>query len=114
MELNTLEIFYDGSCRFCTRQAARLRQADARRQFRLTNLVDEPFAPEIYGIRPEDARVRVYGADQEGNVYAAYDLVLEVLRRLGKRKTAAVLSLPVIKQIGALTFGVFSSYRKYF
>jgi predicted DCC family thiol-disulfide oxidoreductase YuxK len=114
MELNTLEIFYDGSCRFCTRQAARLRQADARRQFRLTNLEDEPFAPEIYGIRTEDARARPYGVDEEGNIYASFDLLLEVLRRLGKVKAAVVLSLPIIKQIGAVAFTAFSSYRKYF
>jgi predicted DCC family thiol-disulfide oxidoreductase YuxK len=114
MEPNSLEVFYDGSCRFCTRQAARLRQLDSRRQFRLTNLEAEPFAPEIYDIRVEDARARVHGADQEGNVYSSFNLVLEIMRRLGYKKLSYAFGLPVIKQFGALAFNVFSRYRVYF
>ena len=110
-----LEIFYDGSCSFCTRQSERLRMLDRDGQLILTNLIDEPFAPEIWGIRPEDALARLYAVDDESEtVYANFDCLLEIMRRLRRTDTARFFSLPIIKQIAAFAFGIFSSYRKYF
>jgi len=110
-----LEVFYDGSCPFCTRQAARLRMLDRDGQLRLTNLVDEPFAPEMWGVRSEDAHERLYGVnDEDATIYANFDCLLEIMKRLGRTDTARFFSLPIIKQIAAFAFGIFSSYRKYF
>jgi len=110
-----LEIFYDGSCSFCTRQAERLRMLDRDGQLRLTNLMDEPFAPEIWGIRPEDAMARLYAVDDSNaTVYANFDSLLEIMKRTGRTNAALFFSLPIIKQISAFAFGVFSKYRRHF
>ena len=105
-----IEIFYDGSCVFCARLAEKLSGMNSPNII-LTNLEDEPYASELYGIKYEDAMREIHGTNGV-KTFTSIHLVIEILRILGYKKTAWLLSLPVFCGVSKLLLGVIVKFRK--
>lgn len=118
-KLMELEVFFDGDCDFCSRQAEKIKAMDAKNHIGFTDISKIPDisldieASLLFGITAKELISKPRGLDNFGEQYYGFDLVIKVYEVIGKTKLATFLSLPIVKQLSSLGFYCISKVRRY-
>lgn len=99
-----VQVFYDGDCSICRRQARQWMAEDRRDRLEFVDIADPGFRAETYGLDPEDVQQSIHVKTADGRVFRGIDAVRVVWTAFPKMWGAALVSgLPGLR--GLLEYG---------
>lgn len=71
-----LTVFYDGSCRVCSREMDHYRRRNPQRRLNFIDITQEDFSPEAFGRTRQQFMAELHVRDASGRFYAGVDAFL--------------------------------------
>src|SRR5512133_2211791 len=104
----SVEVFYDGDCPVCSREARALRRMDRGGRLLLTDICSQDFDPSRVGIAREQLMDRIHARLANGEVIQGVEVFRRVYGMLGFGWVVPLTELPGMRQILELAYGVFA------
>lgn len=105
-------LLYDGSCRFCSRAAAKLARADANRRVRLVDISDPAFDAGAYGLTRAETEAQLHFFGETGRCDRAMDAVRAAYRAAGIGRRLAWTGLPLVRPVFDRVYRIFARHRR--
>ena len=106
-----LELFYDGACPLCSREARALRRLDRRGRLQLTDLAAPGFDPAGTGIPMERLLARIHGRLPDGTIVEGVEVFRKAYEAVGLRLLVAPTRLPGISYLLDRAYAWFARNR---
>ncbi len=110
-----LDIFYDGSCRVCSREMAAYRGNNPRRRLRFIDISDPGFNARDFGRTHEDFMARLHVRDATGRFYTGVDAFDQIWQAYPSgsfyRLLAFVVGFPGVNLLSRGGYSLFARYR---
>ena len=91
-----LELFYDGACPLCAREARALGRLDRNGRLKLTDLAAPGFDPAEAGVPMERLLARIHGRLPDGTIVEGVEVFRKAYEAVGLRLLVAPTRLPGI------------------
>lgn len=109
--MTSVEVFYDGACPLCSREAAWLRRLDKRARIRLTDIAAPGFDPAPLGVQQEDLMARIHARLPDGRLIEGVEVFRRVYEAIGFGPLVSVSRLPGVSALLDGAYGVFARNR---
>ena len=106
-----LELFYDGACPLCAREARALRRLDRRGRLKLTDLAAPGFDSDETGVPMERLLVRIHGRLPDGTIVEGVEVFRRAYAAVGFGPLVALTRLPGLSHLLDLAYGWFARNR---
>lgn len=106
-----LELFYDGACPLCAREARALRRLDRRGRLKLTDLAAPGFDPAEAGVPMERLLARIHGRLPDGTLVEGVEVFRKAYEAVGLRLLVAPTRLPGVSWVLDRAYDVFARNR---
>jgi predicted DCC family thiol-disulfide oxidoreductase YuxK len=106
-----LEFLYDGHCRICLFDVARLRRADRDGRLRFVDVMAEDFDPAAYGHDRQELLDRIHARRADGGMVEGPEVFRLALAAVGYGWLAAPTRWPVLRQVSELAYRAFARHR---
>ena len=106
-----LELFYDGACPLCAREARALRRLDRRGRLTLTDLAAPGFDAGETGVPMERLLARIHGRLPDGTIVEGVEVFRKAYEAVGFRLLVAPTRLPGLSRILDRAYDVFARNR---
>ncbi|WP_437187177.1 thiol-disulfide oxidoreductase DCC family protein [Planctomicrobium sp. SH668] len=106
-----LEIFIDGACPLCQREAAMINRMDRLRRVKLTDISTPGFDASSTGYSLEQLMAEIHGRLPDGKIISGVDVFRRVYTILGFGWAMAPTRLPGIRQFLDKSYGLFARNR---
>lgn len=97
--LNTIDVLYDGSCRFWVRITRLVKRLDRGQYIHLTNIADRKFEARIYDKSQSELMADLHVRLSDGTWLKGSDAFRELFSKSSLRPVILVSSLPVLRQL---------------
>ncbi|MCB9558469.1 MAG: DUF393 domain-containing protein [Deltaproteobacteria bacterium] len=111
MSSHSLEVYYDGACPLCRREAEIIARRDTANQILLIDIADARFDAATVGRPLDELMARIHARDRDGEVYRGVEVFRQIYARLGFRRLVWLSRLPAIAQLLALGYALFARNR---
>lgn len=111
-----LTVFFDGSCRVCSREIEHYRQRDTDGRLLLVDIADPAFDPSPYDRELKDFMAELHVRDASGRFHTGVDAfarIWEVMPQPEWHLLAAVIALPGINLLARGGYALFARFRKF-
>jgi len=106
-----IELFYDGDCPLCAREARALGRLDRRGRLRLTDLAAPGFDAAATGIPMERLMERIHGRLPDGTIVEGVEVFRRAYAAVGFGPLVALTRLPGLSHLLDLAYGWFARNR---
>ena len=106
-----VEIFFDGSCPLCRREASWLRRLDRSQRILLTDITSSSFDAHTLGCAEADLMAVIHGRLPDGQLIRGVEVFRRAYAALGLGPLVACTRLPVISQLLDAAYSVFARNR---
>lgn len=107
-----IEVFYDGGCSICDREAQLWRRLDQRQELKLIDIASPDFDAADHGLDAADVQRFMHVKTSDGRVFVGVDALRRVWRELPGLSALAHLScLPGIDQLVRMAYQAFARNR---
>ncbi len=106
-----LELFYDGACPLCAREARTLRRLDRHGRLRLTDLAAPGFDPAAAGVPMERLVERIHGRLPDGTTVEGVEVFRRAYTAIGFGPLVALTRLPGVSGLLDLAYAWFARNR---
>lgn len=106
-----LELFYDGACPLCAREARAFRRLDRRARLRLTDLAAPGFDPAAAGVPMERLVERIHGRLPDGTIVEGVEVFRKAYEAVGFRLLVAPTRLPGLSWLLDRAYDLFARNR---
>ncbi len=106
-----LELFYDGACPLCAREARALRRLDRRGRLMLTDLAAPGFDSDETGIPMERLLARIHGRLPDGTIVEGVEVFRKAYEAVGLRLLVAPTRLPGVSWLLDRAYAWFARNR---
>ena len=106
-----LELFYDGACPLCAREARALGRLDRNGRLKLTDLTAPGFDPAEAGVPMERLLARIHGRLPNGTIVEGVEVFRKAYEAVGLRLLVAPTRLPGISWLLDRAYDVFARNR---
>ena len=106
-----LELFYDGACPLCAREARALGRLDRRGRLKLTDFAAPGFDPARAGVPMERLLARIHGRLPDGTIVEGVEVFRKAYEAVGLRLLVAPTRLPGISRLLDRAYDVFARNR---
>ncbi len=106
-----LELFYDGACPLCTREARALGRLDRNGRLKLTDLAAPGFDPAGAGVPMERLLARIHGRLPDGTIVEGVEVFRRAYEAVGLRLLVVPTRLPGISWLLDRAYDVFARNR---
>jgi predicted DCC family thiol-disulfide oxidoreductase YuxK len=106
-----LELFYDGACPLCAREARALGRLDRNGRLKLTDLTAPGFDPAEAGVPMERLLARIHGRLPNGTIVEGVEVFRKAYEAAGLRLLVAPTRLPGISWLLDRAYDVFARNR---
>lgn len=106
-----IEVFFDGACPLCAREAAMLRRRDRRWRIRFTDIAAPDFDATAYGIPWSTFMDRIHGRLPDGRWVEGVEVFRRAYGAVGLGWLLAPTRLPGLKQLADFVYRRFADNR---
>jgi predicted DCC family thiol-disulfide oxidoreductase YuxK len=106
-----IEVFYDGACPLCRREAALLRRLDRNGHIRFADITAEGFDAATVGIPFTTLMDRIHGRLADGTLVEGVEVFRRVYTAVGCGALVAPTRLPGVAQLLDLAYRLFAKNR---
>lgn len=109
-----LAVFYDGSCRVCSREIEQYRKRDKNDQLTLVDIAAPDFDPAVYGLTQRDFMAKLHVRDASGTFHTGVDAFVRIWEAMPQPELhllAAVVALPGINLLARGGYALFARFR---
>lgn len=106
-----LELFYDGACPLCAREARALRRLDRRGRLKLTDLAAPGFDSDETGVPMERLLARIHGRLPDGTIVEGVEVFRKAYEAVGLRLLVAPTRLPGVSRLLDRAYAWFARNR---
>ena len=106
-----LELFYDGACPLCAREARALRRLDRRGRLKLTDLAAPGFDSDETGVPMERLLARIHGRLPDGTIVEGVEVFRKAYEAVGLRLLVAPTRLPRVSRLLDRAYAWFARNR---
>lgn len=106
-----LEFLYDGHCRICRFDVARLHRADRHGRLRFIDVMATGFEPAEYGTTREALLARIHARRADGVMVEGPEVFRLALTAVGYGPLVAPTRLPVLRQLTECGYRWFARHR---
>lgn len=106
-----LELFYDGACPLCAREARALRRLDRRERLKLTDLAAPGFDAAGTGVPMERLLARIHGRLPDGTIVEGVEVFRKAYEAVGLRLLVAPTRLPGVSWLLDRAYAWFARNR---
>ncbi|AMV73418.1 DUF393 domain-containing protein [Desulfuromonas carbonis] len=111
-----LSVFYDGSCRVCSREIDHYRNLEHGGKLIFVDISAPDFEPALYGRSRREFMVQMHVRDAGGRYFLGVDsfpAIWEALPGPGYHRLAKLIRLPGIHLLATLGYRLFARLRVY-
>ncbi|HAI32111.1 MAG TPA: DUF393 domain-containing protein [Thalassospira sp.] len=107
-----ITVFFDGKCGLCSREINYYRNIAPKGVFEWRDVTEHAGDLEKHGISLVEGLKQMRALDSDGQWHAGADAFILIWRQLDRwRVLAAVVALPVIRQIANLVYRLWAAWR---
>ena len=106
-----LELFYDGACPLCAREARALGRLDRNGRLKLTDLTAPGFDPAEAGVPMERLLARIHGRLPNGTIVEGVEVFRKAYEAVGLRLLVAPTRLPGVSWLLDRAYAWFARNR---
>jgi len=106
-----LELFYDGACPLCAREARALGRLDRRGRLKLTDFAAPGFDPARAGVPMERLLARIHGRLPDGTIIEGVEVFRKAYEAVGLRLLVAPTRLPGVSWLLDRAYAWFARNR---
>lgn len=106
-----LELFYDGACPLCAREARALQRLDRRGRLTLTDIAAPGFDAAATGVPMEALMARIHGRLPDGSLVEGVEVFRRAYAAVGFGPLAAFTRLPGVSGLLDLAYAWFARNR---
>jgi predicted DCC family thiol-disulfide oxidoreductase YuxK len=108
---NDIELFFDGACPLCRREADFLRRWDRRGKIRFTDISSPEFEAASVGKTDEELMARIHGRLPDGTWLQGVEVFRRLYAAIGFGPLVFLTRLPAISQLLNWSYAVFARNR---
>jgi predicted DCC family thiol-disulfide oxidoreductase YuxK len=110
--LRPIQVFYDGDCSLCRRQARHWMKHNRRQRLEFVDITDPDFRTETHGLDPKEVQQSIHVKTADGRVFQGMEGVRVIWSAFPEMWVAAFLSgLPGIRGLLGYGYGVVARNR---
>ncbi|HZM00837.1 MAG TPA: DUF393 domain-containing protein, partial [Planctomycetota bacterium] len=106
-----LQVFFDGACPLCSREAAVLRRRDRRQAIEFLDIAAPGFDAAAWGRRPEEFMAAMHARLPDGRWVIGVEAFRQIYALLGFGWLSTLTRLPVIRQALDAAYRTFARHR---
>jgi predicted DCC family thiol-disulfide oxidoreductase YuxK len=106
-----VEVFFDGACPLCAREARLLRALDRRRRVRMTDIASPAFSADTVGVPWERLMARIHGRLPDGTLLEGVEVFRRLYGAVGLRWLVAATRLPGIAALLDAAYELYARNR---
>jgi predicted DCC family thiol-disulfide oxidoreductase YuxK len=106
-----ITVFYDGACRMCVAQIRNFREKDKEKRLFFVDISRPDFDAKKYGLENASLQKYIYARDATGRLARGVDAFIWMWRACNQNFLAFFAGLPVLKQLGKLSYRLISFLR---
>jgi len=107
-----ITVFYDGKCGLCSKEINYYRKIADDGVFDWQDVTQSTALLNQHGISLSDGLKLLHATDHDGNLHVGVDAFILMWKQMSRWKIlAAMVSLPIIKQIVGLAYKGFANWR---
>jgi predicted DCC family thiol-disulfide oxidoreductase YuxK len=110
-----LRIFYDGACRICSYEMARLMRRNPQNRFQFIDIADGAFNASSYDLAREDVTKKMHVLDNRNRVFIGIDAFIQIESAFPpdtlSHLIGHLLALPVIYPVATRVYAAIARYR---
>lgn len=111
MENKSLTLFYDGECPFCTKEICWLQTKPNAASVIFVDISSPEFKPEAYNKTKDEFMRKIHAQCEDGSFIIGAEVFRRLYSVMGFRKTAKILSLPLISHLVDISYAFFACIR---
>ncbi|WP_229215540.1 thiol-disulfide oxidoreductase DCC family protein [Duganella sp. CY15W] len=97
--MSALTLYYDGNCRICRAQMARLRQQDKTGGLDFCDIAAADFSPSALGVSMAALNTEIHARTADGRLLTGIDCLVAAYIAIGRGWQVAPLRLPVLRPV---------------
>jgi predicted DCC family thiol-disulfide oxidoreductase YuxK len=106
-----LEVFFDGACPLCSREARWLRRLDRHSRIRLTDIAAPHFNASLLGLTQDDLLARIHARLPDGRLIEGVEVFRRAYTAIGLGPLVALSRLPGVSSLLDLLYTGFARNR---
>ncbi|MBE0471632.1 MAG: DUF393 domain-containing protein [Methyloprofundus sp.] len=107
-----ITVFYDGKCGLCSKEINHYRQIAPTDLFNWQDITESADALKKQGVSLSQGLKLLHAIDNKGQMHIGVDAFILIWKQLKRwRVLAALVGLPLIRQIAKVIYQIFASWR---